>query len=271
MAGRRDGRFAPFPDFRAGFHDGALWDFDSGSLKAQKRRHELAYQQLSPMPHQVLSQSGGLLPIDRHPDQCPVCHSKVVPVYRIGNVGAYRYNDACFEAVYSCPNSTCNEFFIAYFRQSGQPTLELIGTRPVEPVQVSFDESIRQISPAFCSIYEEAHKAEQFCLTEICGVGYRKSLEFLIKDYLITNNHTDSSTIEVSALGKCIEQFLTDPRIKEVAKRAAWLGNDETHYQRRWLDKDLNDLKMLIKLTLHWIGAEYLTQEALSSMPPSGP
>jgi hypothetical protein len=55
--------------------------------------------------------------------------------------------------------------------------------------------------------------------------------------------------------------------IKQVSERATWLGNDETHYQRRWVDKDLSDLKVLIDLVLHWIKMEHLTDEALNSMP----
>jgi hypothetical protein len=68
-------------------------------------------------------------------------------------------------------------------------------------------------------------------------------------------------------LGSCIETFVSDAKLKSVAKRATWLGNDETHYQRRWVDKDVTDLKTLINLALHWIEAEHLTEQALSSMP----
>lgn len=32
-----------------------------------------------------------------------------------------------------------------------------------------------------------------------------------------------------------------------------WLGNDETHYVRRWEEKDLSDLKRLISMTVSWI------------------
>jgi hypothetical protein len=52
-----------------------------------------------------------------------------------------------------------------------------------------------------------------------------------------------------------------------VAKRAAWLGNDETHYIRKWEDKDLDDLKKLIKLTVLWIEMEQMTKDALVEMP----
>ena len=80
-------------------------------------------------------------------------------------------------------------------------------------------------------------------------------------------NGYDRVIIETKMLGECIEKYVDDPRIKEVSKRATWLGNDETHYQRRWIEKDLKDLKLMIKLVLHWIEAEYLTAEALRSMP----
>jgi hypothetical protein len=55
--------------------------------------------------------------------------------------------------------------------------------------------------------------------------------------------------------------------LKTTASRATWLGNDETHYVRKWEDKDLNDLKKLIDLTVHWVSAEILTGELAVSMP----
>ena len=49
-------------------------------------------------------------------------------------------------------------------------------------------------------------------------------------------------------------------------KRAVWLGNDETHYVRKWEDKDISDLKRLIKLTVNWIENNLLTQDYMSTM-----
>lgn len=60
---------------------------------------------------------------------------------------------------------------------------------------------------------------------------------------------------------------IKDSNIKEVAKRAAWLGNDETHYMRKWGAQDLQDLKKLIDLTVHWMEAEALTNQLLTAMP----
>ncbi len=57
--------------------------------------------------------------------------------------------------------------------------------------------------------------------------------------------------------------------LREIAKRAAWLGNDETHYVRKWEGKDLEDLKRLISLTIHWIEMEKLTADVMADSAKS--
>ena len=52
-----------------------------------------------------------------------------------------------------------------------------------------------------------------------------------------------------------------------MATRASWLGNDETHYQRKWEDQDLEDLKKVLQLTVHWISMEELTESVIKKMP----
>jgi hypothetical protein len=65
----------------------------------------------------------------------------------------------------------------------------------------------------------------------------------------------------------CIKEFVTDTRVRTTAERATWLGNDETHYIRKWEDKDLQDMKRLITLTSYWIQSEHLTKSAIAEMP----
>ena len=92
-----------------------------------------------------------------------------------------------------------------------------------------------------------------------------------IKDYLINESHNDPASIREEPLGACINRYVESPKIKDCAKRAAWLGNDETHYYREWAEKDLVDLKRLLKLTLHWIEDECDTRRAVEDMPgPKG-
>jgi hypothetical protein len=55
--------------------------------------------------------------------------------------------------------------------------------------------------------------------------GFRKSLDFLVKDY-IAEKPEDGDAIRREFLGNTITNRVSDPSIKECAKRATWLGND---------------------------------------------
>jgi hypothetical protein len=68
-------------------------------------------------------------------------------------------------------------------------------------------------------------------------------------------------------LGPCIKDYVNDARLKSTAERAAWLGNDKTHYIRKWEYKDLQDLKEFIVLTEYWVESEHLTKESVAPMP----
>ena len=92
-------------------------------------------------------------------------------------------------------------------------------------------------------------------------------MEFLIKEYLINQEPGNREVIEKKMLYPCIKDHVSDLRIKTVAERAVWLGNDETHYVRKWEGKNMEDLKRLIDLVVHWIEAEELTKAFELEMP----
>jgi hypothetical protein len=127
-------------------------------------------------------------------------------------------------------------------------------------------EGIADLSQQFVKIADQATKAEADGLGEIAGIGYRKAIEFLIKDYCIKIHPDNATSIRKLPLAQCIEQFVKDSNVKECAKRATWLGNDEAHYERIWTDHDVKDLKTLIRLTQHWISNEILTEQYLGDM-----
>ncbi|SRR6266481_990313 len=215
--------------------------------------------------------------LDAMPDQCPLCHLSVTPKDQGVSISFESGGWPCVERLLQCPNQKCNRLFIArYFRSQPQTVVYFLRSCvPVELKVVQQSATILRVSPDFCSIYQDAHKAEQHGLLLVAGPGYRKALEFLIKDYIIGQLKepdpeklaADKATVEKTLLGTCIKTYVKSEQIKEIAKRAAWLGNDETHYVRKWEDKDLKDLKKLISLTLHWIEIETLTLEVIADMP----
>jgi len=227
----------------------------------------------------VRSQNGGeeVIFVDAMPDQCPLCHVSVTPMDQGASVSFERGGLPCVERLLRCPSQKCLRLFIArYFRTQPQTTTYFLHSCvPVEVKSITQSATISKVSPDFCCIYGEAYKAEQYGLPLVAGPGYRKALEFLIKDYIIGQlKETDAAKlavekakVEKTLLGTCIRDYVKSDQIKEIAKRAAWLGNDETHYIRKWGDKDLKDLKKLISLTLHWIEIETLTLEVITDMP----
>lgn len=200
--------------------------------------------------------------LDSLPNKCPYCHRSITPIYLTHNNSKNN-----LEVIFSCPDLDCHKSFIGTYSNYFQRHHKLESTNIGTIIGVNFSENINKISPNFVKIYNESHFAESHELFEICGVGYRKALEFLIKDYLIKKFQDKEDQIKRKFLGKCIEEDVEDSRVKKVAKRAVWLGNDETHYVRKWEGKNLTDLKNLITLTLHWIEMDYLTDEVETEMP----
>ena len=64
-------------------------------------------------------------------------------------------------------------------------------------------------------------------------------------------------------LGRVIKKYLNDVRLNAVATKGAWLGNDESHYVRKWKESDIEDLKVMINLTVKWIEMMELSEEAV--------
>jgi hypothetical protein len=171
------------------------------------------------------------------------------------------------ELVFLCPRLTCHRFFIARYTYSPLKEYILENCVPFEPIQHEFSDHIETISSRFCRIFNESGNAELQGWKLVAGPGYRKALEFLIKDYISGLRPTDAEVIAHTQLGPCINNYVTNDNVKTTAERAAWIGNDETHYARRWEDKDLDDLKTLIELTVHWIEMEIMTKKMLGDMP----
>jgi hypothetical protein len=197
------------------------------------------------------------------PNECPYCNKHIIPAFisdYIDNSQYYLY------ATLLCSNTDCDEPFIALYSREDRLDYYYKRLTKHSVISETFSPEITEISPMFTQIFNEAYFAEQNNLLEICGVGYRKSLEFLIKDYLITLFPDKENEIKKSTISNCIKTFVEDSRLKSTASRAIWLGNDHTHYEKKWTDKDLNDLKTLIKLTINWIESEILTKKFNESM-----
>ena len=127
-----------------------------------------------------------------------------------------------------------------------------------------FDENINKISPQFVKIYNQSLQAENIGLDEIAGLGYRKSVEFLIKDFAIYKNPEKEDEIKNTWMKVCIEKYIDNEQIKILAERSDWIGNDEAHYVKKQEDRDITDMKKFIKAMVYFIGMTLITEDAQS-------
>lgn len=215
-------------------------------------------------------------------DHCPYCKSSLshnpnslvysLPVNEMrSNVISFKGEGRLF-GFFQCLKNECQEGFIAEYeyiydvKSEPRQMYVLKRTIPFVNEKKHWPAEINNISTSFSEIFNQSLNAEGQNLSHICGPGYRKALEFLIKDYCIYKNVDKTDEIKSMLLGDCIKKFIKDESIKACAQRAAWLGNDETHYVRRWDKKDIADLKILIQLTVNHVQTEILTNKYIEEM-----
>lgn len=159
--------------------------------------------------------------------------------------------------------SKCENLFIGHYELVGYMTTKLISFLPKESYDIrKFSKLIQNISPDFCKIYNQAYIAQQQNLNEISGIGYRKALEFLVKDYAISRNPNESVNIKSLNLSSCINKYIESPQIKNLATAATWIGNDETHYIKKNINYNLEDMLEFIDVIISFIDSELTISKA---------
>ncbi|BCI60595.1 hypothetical protein C12CBH8_12340 [Solibaculum mannosilyticum] len=196
------------------------------------------------------------------PTVCPRCHTAVQPDIL---ASFYHVKNNYKILVLDLFCSFCENFFTTFYSIDDIDNVAY-HICPAEVLPMKFEKSIESLSPSFCSIMQQANEAEQMQLLEICGLGYRKALEFLVKDYFIHKNPNDAEKIKLEPLGKCIKR-IEDERVKILAERATWIGNDESHYIKKHDNLDISSMKKFIHALLRYIESELTFEEALSIDP----
>lgn len=207
------------------------------------------------------------------PNDCPLCHYAIKPIRLSAHLfehNGHRY----IAAMYLCNH--CFQSFMTFSECTGEDVrlynlsamdsrLLYAGPRCYEKKQ--FDPQINILSPEFSIIYNQALQAETSGLDRIAGIGYRKAIEFLVKDFCIHLHPEADEQIKSKLLGRCIQDYVDDARIKTLAEKAVWIGNDETHYIRKHQDRDITDMKRFIDAMVHFVSMVLITEDAASIDP----
>ena len=131
-----------------------------------------------------------------------------------------------------------------------------------QEIPSELSKEINELSPQGCKTYLQAMEAETKGLDTLVGIGLRKSLEFILKDFLIATKPDKKENIKKEFLNTVIQNYIDEPSLTILAQATAWLGNDETHYVKRNSDKDLQDLKKFLHATIRFIEYKLTISEA---------
>lgn len=189
----------------------------------------------------------------QYPSVCPICHKSGIPSY--------------LDSYFIDSNSSYPNLFVHFFCHNCEKTFlgnyhirryyditDLRGFEPVYDVEErEFSKHIKDLSPDFCSIYNQAYASQQYRLNDISGMAYRKALEFLVKDYAIFLHPDDKEAIIKAPLSQCINNYIDNGKIKHLAVASAWIGNDETHYERKQQEYNVDDLIEFINAIVSFI------------------
>lgn len=205
---------------------------------------------------------------------CPLCKANISPC-AVSSIAFDMPNDFYSYVVILNYCTGCHNPFISKYKIGMQLNMSsgsfesagLICSEPTRFKKQDFDAKVVSLSPQFAKIYNQALAAESSGLDEIAGLGYRKSLEFLIKDFAIHEAPDNEEKIKNMQLNQCITNYIANDNIKTLAQRSAWIGNDEAHYIRKQEDRDVSDMKAFIQATVYFIGMILITEDAASMTP----
>lgn len=193
------------------------------------------------------------------PNTCPMCNSSIEPIFVEGFIESEDHASVSFV----CP--ACHKMFIARYSLQSKENFQCVSylgtflrSEPEEAIFNDFTPEIRAISSRFVTVWNQAHQAEEYGLDEICGLGYRKSLEILIKDFCILINPEDSDDISNEFhMDKLIRKYLSGyAPIQDISKVAFWFGNNEAHYRNDADPDNIENLKKYIDAVVGCVNIE---------------
>lgn len=202
------------------------------------------------------------------PNICPHCHVVNEPSLRTNLLSNNDNNFDELITVWQCSNRQCNRLFVADYARDGSVSFRFnrflngLPKGPNWPIPILELTSGKEIATeplkksAFIKTYLQSLEAESYGLDELAGMGYRKAIEYLVKDWAIQNNPGERERIQNVWLGEVINKYF-DGDLKDILERATWLGNDQAHYNKLFEEFDINVLKELIDLIMVELDRQY--------------
>ena len=181
------------------------------------------------------------------PVVCPHCGWACAPIVK--DWKKLNYNDSRVYFVAYLTNCCDKIFFCLHEDNKDEPEYGLLLVYP--PVMtVALPDNIKELSPRFVNLFNQAAFAEQNNFFELAGTGYRNALEILIKDFAIEKLKKPREEVVKKKLGEAISAFLPNLKSRIAADMIRELGNNYTHYLNKHEDIPFSTLKQYIEILI---------------------
>lgn len=203
------------------------------------------------------------------PMLCPIC-------------GAYEDGKTIDRKIYPGPHQVeigtvaykcthCAQYYLAVYKiDKTNKQADFAGFYPPASMEYQ-NEIIESTSPGFIFSYNQALRAEIRGDIELAAIGFRHSLECLVKDYAIKECGADEAKVNKTKLIDAISQYLEEKDLVSTADVIRILGNDYTHYERKYPQIDFDLLKRYMDIFIKLIETKLLVRHPPVSRQDQSP
>ena len=176
-------------------------------------------------------------------------------------IGAHvmELGDAEYLSVIKFRCANCNKLYVVMYTfnmHTKSSKYEL--TYPAISLSYS-NERINKVSPRFIEMYNQALQCESVGNLDLAAIGLRASLEILIKDYAINELKKSRDEVAGKKLFDSISEYLSkDPELISSADVVRILGNDFTHYDRKYPEHDYEVLKSYMSIFIQLVDTKLM-------------
>ena len=200
------------------------------------------------------------------PMLCPICGA-----YQDGTIVSRAIHPGPLDTQigtigYRCTHCTQN-YLVLYKIDRAQKKIDFAGFYPAASAQYE-NQILDSVSSRFISSYNQALRAEIHGDIELAAIGYRQSLECLVKDYAIHELKIERSLVIKKSLFEAISEYLEEKDLISTADVVRILGNDYAHYERKYPQHDFELLKRYMEIFIKLVETKLLIRHPPVSRNP---
>lgn len=186
------------------------------------------------------------------PAFCPHCVNDFIP--EIIHIMQSPSDNSYFLSILKC--QCCNGIVYATIHKAGLQSRGKVKEYYPDRLSLAIPSKIEKLYPIFFRIYQQSSIAELKGLNEVCGMGYRKALESLVKEYTMNKFFSDKENIKKESLTQTINRLKNIPHVFNLSRKITWLWNEQTNMSMKYSDYDISQTKAFVVALCYFIAME---------------